>query len=82
VELARILGQLHSALRANGILFSSNPRGDSEGWQGARYGHYMEFESTQGFLEQARFKVIHHYYRPEGLPREQQPWLAIVSRKL
>lgn len=81
LELPRILKQLHNALRPDGILFSSNPRGDLEGWQGARYGNYMQLETTQGFLEQAGFKVIHHYYRPEGLPREQQPWLAMVSRR-
>jgi len=81
LELPRILKQLHNALRPNGILFSSNPRGETEGWQGARYSHYMQLEHTQGFLEQAGFTVIHHYYRPEGLPREQQPWLAIVSYK-
>jgi len=81
LELPRILKQLHKTLRPDGILFSSNPRGDSEGWQGARYGHYMQLETTQGFLERAGFKMIHHYYRPEGLPRDQQPWLAMVSRR-
>ncbi len=80
-ELPRVLIQLHSALRPDGILFSSNPRGGSEGWQGPRYGHYMELENTQSFLEQAGFKIRHHYYRPEGQPREQQPWLAIVSQR-
>jgi hypothetical protein len=29
----------------------------------------------------AGFTPIHHYYRPAGLPREQQPWLASVWRK-
>jgi len=24
---------------------------------------------------------LEHYYRPAGLPREQQPWLASVWRK-
>jgi len=80
-ELPRVLTQLHSALRSDGILFSSNPRGDSEGWQGPRYGHYMELENMQNFLEQAGFKIMHHYYRPEGQPREQQPWLAIISQR-
>ncbi|MGE8636583.1 MAG: SAM-dependent methyltransferase, partial [Achromobacter piechaudii] len=23
-----------------------------------------------------------HYYRPDGLPREQQPWLASVWRRV
>jgi len=24
---------------------------------------------------------LEHYYRPAGLPREQQPWLASVWRR-
>jgi len=80
-ELPRVLSQLHRALRPDGVLFSSNPRGSSEGWNGPRYGHYMELEITQAFLEQAGFKIMHHYYRPEGQPRELQPWLAIVSQR-
>ena len=78
-ELPRVLEKFHYALRSGGILFSSNPRGNTEGWQGERYGHYMEIENSQRFLEQSGYKVINHYYRPEGKPREQQPWLAIVS---
>ena len=79
-ELSRVLGQLHSALKDDGILFTSNPRGNVEGWQGKRYGHYMEFESSKIFLERSGFNIIEHYYRPKGKPREEQPWLAIVSR--
>jgi hypothetical protein len=30
----------------------------------------------------AGFAEIRHYYRPPGLPREQQPWLATVWRNL
>jgi SAM-dependent methyltransferase len=78
-ELPRVLEQMHRSLRVGGILFSSNPRGNTEGWQGERYGHYMEIESSQRFLEQSGYKIVNHYYRPEGKPREQQPWLAIVS---
>jgi len=81
-ELPGVLKQLHRALRPGGILFSSNPRGSTEGWQGERYGHYMEFEISMSYLEEAGFKIIHHYYRPENKPREQQPWLAIVSEAL
>ena len=80
-ELPRVLAELYAALRPGGILFSSNPRGNSEGWQGQRYGHYMEFDSSKAFLEQAGFKLLDHYYRPSGVPREQQPWLAIVSQR-
>ncbi len=81
-ELPRVLEHLHRALRSGGILFSSNPRGNTEGWQGERYGHYMEIETSKSYLEQSGFKIIHHYYRPEGKPRNQQPWLAIVSEAL
>ena len=80
-ELDRVLSELHRALRPGGILFSSNPRGDGEGWQGQRYGHYIEFEENKGYLEGAGFRIIDHYYRPAGVPREQQPWLAIVSQR-
>jgi SAM-dependent methyltransferase len=81
-ELPRVLQELHRALRPGGILFSSNPRGNSEGWSGQRYGHFMEFETSKAFLEAAGFTVLEHYYRPHGAPRAEQPWLAIVSRKI
>ena len=80
-ELPRVLKQLHAALRNNGVMFTSNPRGNSEGWSGERYGCWMEFETSKTFLEQAGFTILDHYYRPAGLPHNQQPWLAIVSQK-
>ncbi len=80
-ELAGVLAKLHDALREGGILFTSNPRGSAEGWKGDRYGNYMEFEQSQTCLQQAGFEVLHHYYRPQGKPRQQQPWLAIVCRR-
>ncbi len=80
-ELPRVLRELHSALRPGGILFTSNPRGNGEGWSGERYGLWLEFDDSRAYLEAAGFTVIDHYYRPPGLPLGQQPWLAIVSRK-
>ena len=80
-ELTRVLQELHCALRPEGILFSSNPRGNGEGWQGQRYGHYMEFEEYKAYLKSSGFKIIDHYYRPSDLPRAQQAWLAIVSQR-
>lgn len=80
-ELPRVLGELHASLRVGGILFSSNPRGSDEGWSGERYGHFMELDVASRYLQDAGFELLSHYYRPEGLPREQQPWLAIVSKK-
>ena len=81
LELPRVLKEIHSALRKGGILFSSNPRGSTEGWQGQRYGHYMEFEESEIYLKKNGFKILDHYYRPSGKPKELQPWLAIVSQR-
>ncbi len=80
-EFPKVLDVLYKALRLGGILFSSNPRGNDEGWQGQRYGFYMEFDTHKAYLEQAGFDILEHYYRPKGKPPEQQPWLAIVSQK-
>jgi SAM-dependent methyltransferase len=80
--LPRVLGQLHAALKPAGVLFSSNPRGDNqEGWNGGRYGVYHDLASWSRVVTGAGFTELEHYYRPEGLPREQQPWLASVWRK-
>jgi hypothetical protein len=32
-------------------------------------------------LTGAGFVELEHYYRPPGLPRDQQPWLVSVWRK-
>jgi len=80
-SLPTVLAVLNRALRPKGILFCSIPRGNEEGWQGDRFGHYMELEHLSDFLDEAGFDIIHHYYRPNGLPFELQPWLAVVSRK-
>lgn len=81
-ELPRVLRQLHATLRPDGVLFSSNPRGaNEEGWSHGRYGVYHDREAWCRFLSEAGFAELEHYYRPAGLPREQQPWLASVWRK-
>jgi SAM-dependent methyltransferase len=80
-ELPRVLRQLHASLKTGGVLFSSNPRGSNqEGWSGDRYGAYHDLENWRALLNAAGFIELDHYYRPPGLPREQQPWLASVWR--
>ncbi|MEE4690122.1 class I SAM-dependent methyltransferase [Pseudomonas alliivorans] len=82
-ELPRVLLQLHATLKPGGVLFSSNPRGQNqEGWNGERYGTYHDLESWRALLTEAGFVELEHYYRPAGLPREQQPWLASVWRRV
>lgn len=81
-ELSRVLGQLHSALKPGGVLFSSNPRGNNqEGWSGGRYGAWYDWPVWKAHVEAAGFDEVEHYYRPEGMPLEQQPWLASVWRR-
>jgi SAM-dependent methyltransferase len=82
-ELPRVLRELHRALKAGGVLFSSNPHGDDEeGWNRGRFGAYHRPETWHAFMTAAGFAELRHYYRPTGLPREQQPWLATLWRRL
>jgi SAM-dependent methyltransferase len=81
-ELTRVLRELCSCLRPGGVLMASNPRGQNEeGWNGDRYGAYHDFERWRDFALAAGFEAIRHYYRPEGLPRDQQPWIASLWRR-
>lgn len=81
-ELPRVLRELRAALKPGGVLFSSNPRGNNqEGWKGDRYGALHSAEAWSELMTEAGFVEVEHYYRPTGLPREQQPWLASVWRK-
>jgi SAM-dependent methyltransferase len=81
-ELSRVLKELWATLKPGGVLFSSNPRGNNEeGWNQGRYGVYHDIESWRHYLANAGFVEITHYYRPAGLPFEQQSWLASVWRK-
>ena len=81
-ELPRILRELHATLKPGGVLFTSNPRGDGqEGWNGDRYGAFHDWQTWRDFVCAAGFVELSHFYRPKGLPREQQPWLASVWRK-
>src|SRR6185369_7538537 len=81
-ELPRVLAELWATLRPRGILFSSNPHGrNEEGWHHRRYGTYLDLEAWRALQTAAGFVELEHYYRPAGLPRSQQAWLAMVWRK-
>ncbi|ASU39190.1 SAM-dependent methyltransferase [Herbaspirillum sp. meg3] len=81
-ELPRVLVQLRETLKPDGVLFCSNPRGsNSEGWSSGRYGSYHDLEAWRSFMTAAGFAEIRHYYRPDGLLRAEQAWLATVWRK-
>jgi SAM-dependent methyltransferase len=79
--LPRVLSELHATLKPGGVLFSSNPRGQGqEGWSGERYGVFHDLQGWRVYMAAAGFTELGHYYRPPGLPFEQQPWLATVFK--
>ncbi|MBE0616073.1 MAG: class I SAM-dependent methyltransferase [Burkholderiales bacterium] len=81
-ELPRVLRELCAALKPDGVLFTSNPHGrNDEGWNRGRYGAYYDPVTWRQLVAQAGFAELTHFFRPPGLPREQQPWLASVWRK-
>lgn len=81
-ELPRVLAALHDTLKPRGVLFSSNPRGaNEEGWNQGRYGAYWDLATWRRYVCAAGFVELAHYYRPAGVPRERQPWLASVWRR-
>jgi SAM-dependent methyltransferase len=81
-ELPRVLAELRATLRPGGVFFSSNPHGrNEEGWNGSRYGAYLDPDHWRATVAAAGFTELDHYYRPAGQPRARQPWLATVWRK-
>ena len=81
-ELAGVLSELRQALRPRGVLFSSIPHGHGEeGWNNGRYSVYHEPATWLRRGAEAGFVELEHYYRPEGRPRAQQPWLASAWRR-
>lgn len=81
-EIARVLGELWATLKPGGVLFCSNPRGQNqEGWQDDRYATFYDLATWRELCTAAGFIELTHYYRPPGVPRHRQPWLATVWRK-
>ncbi len=46
-----------------------------------RYGCYFDYETWRDYTTAAGFAEVAHYYRPPGLARHEQHWLASVWRK-
>jgi len=81
-EAPRVLEELRASLKPDGVLFSSIPHGhNEEGWSDGRYGVFHDPENWRRLGLEAGFFEIDHYFRPAGLPRAQQPWLASVWRR-
>ena len=81
-ELPKVLLTLIKALKPRGVLFSSNPRGNNEeGLSDDCYACFFDLGTWRDYVTSAGFEEVGHYYRPPGLPRRKQPWLATVWRK-
>ena len=81
-ELPRVLIELSATLRPRGVLFCSNPRGNNEeGLSGDCYCCFFDLNTWRDYVSAAGFFEVRHYYRPPGLSRHRQPWLATVWRK-
>jgi hypothetical protein len=48
---------------------------------GGVHGVYHDLERWRRYTSAAGFVELAHYYCPDGVPREQQPWLASVWRR-
>ena len=46
-----------------------------------RYACFFDLDTWRDYVTLAGFEEVDHYYRPPGLPRHKQPWLATVWRK-
>ena len=81
-EINRVMIELHETLKERGVLFCSNPKGNNqEGFSGERYGFYYTWNTWKEICLNTGFEEIKHFYRPDGIPEEESPWLASVWRK-
>jgi SAM-dependent methyltransferase len=81
-DLPRVLSELRATLKPGGVLFASNPRGENtETMNGERFCCFLDYPTWRDYVAAAGFDEIRHYYRPEGKPRAEQPWLATVWRR-
>ncbi|MGK7900372.1 MAG: class I SAM-dependent methyltransferase [Hormoscilla sp.] len=85
-KMVKVLKDLHESLVAGGVIVMSMARGQGEGYipapTGDRYVVGWEYKTLAPCLEEAGFEIIHHYYRPPGLPRTKQSWLVMVGQKV
>ena len=54
---------------------------NEEGLSDDRYACFFDLDTWRDYVTSAGFEEVGHYYRPPGLPRHKQPWLATVWRK-
>jgi len=82
VALPDVLARLRASLKPRGVFVASIPRGDNEeGWNGARYSAFHDLGAWRGFMTDAGFVELEHYFRPTGLPFADQRWMVTAWRR-
>lgn len=77
--LPGVLVALQQSLRPGGILFTLNPRGqDEQGWVGDQYCGYLRLATWRRCMRAAGLSLSEYEYRPTGVPRRRQQWIASV----
>lgn len=80
-----VLQALWQSLATQGAIVLSMARGNQEGFvnhpSGQRFISYWEYETLAPLVQAAGFTIVEHYYRPPGLPQDQQSWVVIVVIK-
>ena|SRR6516165_6504747 len=72
----------HGCSRWPSLVGISLPRGNNEeGFTDDRHACFFDLDTWRDYVTSAGFEEVGHYYRPPGLPRHKQPWLATVWRK-
>ena len=74
----RLLPQEEVQQSSRSLQFRGN---NQEGFSGERYSFYYDWNTWQEICLNAGFEEIKHFYRPDGIPEEERPWLASVWRK-
>lgn len=84
-SMESVLQNLWQSLVEEGVIVLSMARGNQEGYvnrpAGQRFVSYWEYETLAPLVQAARFTLADHYYRPPGLPQDQQSWVVIVAVK-
>lgn len=77
--LPQTLRALRQSLRAGGVLFTLNPRGeDQSGWVGDRFCCYLRLQTWRRLMTDAGWMLRTHTLRPLRLPRAQRQWIAAI----
>ncbi len=84
-HMEQVLRNLYECLVVGGAIVMSLARGSGEGFapraMGERYTSFWEYETIVPYVEAAGFTIVDHYYRPPGLPKQDQSWVVVVAKR-